>query len=95
MTAAVQSVSFTQPNSYLSSIFIYLSCRKRYSQASANNQKNTLLFQHKREREGIQIRVNIHHVYMWKPDPELLAYWTQIIAVISHMYSPSSYFLMT
>ena len=88
VAAAVQSISFSQPNSYLPSVFIHLSCRKRYSQARANNQKNTHLFQHKREREGIQVRVNVHHMYMWKPDPELLAYWIQIIAVISHMYSP-------
>ena len=55
----LQSISSNQPNSYLI-------CRKRYSQDEANDKGNMILLQCKRERESVKVRVNVHHVYMWK-----------------------------
>ena len=60
---SLRSIFSNQPNSQ---VFVHFSCRKRYSQTEANDKENTILLQHKRVRERIKVRVNVHSMYMWK-----------------------------
>ena len=62
---------------------------QRVSQASWDQQQRKYAFvAAQKERESIQVRVNIRHIHMWKNlILRFLTLWIQIVAVIYHMYS--------